>query len=237
MSSWHTTRMAALHLHTTGLDPDTARIVLADVVLVGGSQPVNVRTWLVNPGVPIPEQATRVHGITTDQAAANGEHPAAALSAITDHLTDAVQQGAPLVVFRAPYALTVLDRECRRHGLPTLDDRLAGGVRPVIDPLVLDKQTDRFRRGSRTLRDLCRHHQVRHDGDHGTASDAVAAARLAWRLGHANPALGELPLDALHDRQVAWSAEQAASLQEHRRRSDPGAVIDGSWPVVPGRRG
>lgn len=233
MTAWHTGRMAAFHLHTTCLDPETARIVIADLVLVGGDKPVSTRTWLVNPCIRIPEQATQVHGITTEQAETSGQDPSAALTAITDDLLGSLQQRIPLVIFRAPYALTVLDRDCRRHDLPHLGDRLPGGVRPVIDPLVLDKQTDRFRRGSRTLRDLCRHHRVQHDGDHGAASDAMAAARLAWRLGHVNRALAELDVDTLHDRQVTWSAEQAASLQDYRRRTDPTAVIDGSWPVVP----
>lgn len=234
MTTWHTSRLAALHLHTTGLDPETARVVIADIVQVGGGQPTSNRTWLLNPGVPIPEQAAQVHGVTTAQAQASGGDPAEGIAAVTEDLADALRQRTPLVVFRAPYALTVLDRECRRHGLPSLGERFAGGPRPVIDPLVLDKQLDRFRRGPRTLRALCAHHRVPHDGDRNAASDALAAARLAWRLGQANPQLAELSLTALHDRQTIWAAAQAASLQDYLRRTDPAAVVDGAWPVTEG---
>jgi DNA polymerase-3 subunit epsilon len=29
-----------------------------------------------------------------------------------------------------------------------------------------------------------------------------------------------------------WAKTQAAELQEHFRKSDPNAVVDGAWPVA-----
>ncbi|MEU6217232.1 3'-5' exonuclease [Streptomyces sp. NPDC047022] len=233
MTTWHTGRLAAVHLHTTGLDPETVRVVIPDLIHLGGSEPTKTTTWLINPGIPIPEQASAIHGVTTEQAHASGEDSLQTLGAITGALAASLRQQIPLVVFRAPHALTVLDRDCRRHDLPTLAEQCPNGLWPVVDPLFLDKRLDRFRRGSRTLRGLCEHHRVRHDGDLNAASDALAAARLAWWLGHLNPRLAGLDVHALHVHQRAWAAEQAASLQEYKRRNDPTVVIDGSWPVVP----
>jgi DNA polymerase III epsilon subunit-like protein len=56
-------RYAVIDLETTGFSPATDRVVEAACVLI--EDRAIVRTWssLVNPGRPIPEYATRIHGI------------------------------------------------------------------------------------------------------------------------------------------------------------------------------
>ncbi|MEV5594030.1 exonuclease domain-containing protein [Streptomyces sp. NPDC052496] len=229
---WQDGRMLALDVETTGTDPETARIVAAAVVAVGGGAPAETTTWLLDPGIEIPVEATAVHHITTEQAQADGRPVVDALPEIAAAVTGPRGQWrVPLVVFRAPYALTVLARECARHDIDFPADQAA----PVIDPYVIDKHLDRYRRGRRTLPELCRHYQVRHDGPNDAAHDAMAAARLAWRLPRAFPDLAATALPDLHQRQIAWAAEQAAGLQEHKRRTDPSAHVNGEWPMVPGR--
>ena len=72
---WH--RLAVFDLETTGIDVQTSRIVTANVSVIGvDGHPVSRLDWLANPGVDIPEQATAVHGITTQTAVADGR-PAA----------------------------------------------------------------------------------------------------------------------------------------------------------------
>ncbi|MFD0315975.1 hypothetical protein [Streptomyces flavalbus] len=129
----------------------------------------------------------------------------------------------------APYALTVLARECSRHNVAFLD----GDVAPVIDPFVLDKQIDRYRSGRRTLPALCEHYRVRHDGPNDATADALAAARLAWRLPRVHPQLATIALPDLHHRQRQWAAEQAVSLRQHLRRTNPAAAVSGDWPLTP----
>ncbi|WP_308283875.1 exonuclease domain-containing protein [Streptomyces buecherae] len=226
--TWPDGPMLALDLETTGIDPETARIVSAAIAAVGGGTSPETTTWLIDPGVEIPAEATAIHGITTEQARTNGRPPAEALTEITAALAEPLEAGAPLVVFRAPYALTVLARECTRAGIAFLD-----AVAPVIDPAVLDKQVERYRAGRRTLPALCAHYRVRHDGPNNATEDALAAARLAWRLPRVHPSLAAIPLAELHTRQQTWAAEQAAGLQEHLRRTDPNATVNGSWPLVP----
>ena len=72
---------------------------------------------------------------------------------------------------------------------------------------------------------------MRLDGAHSSDADALAACRVAWRLGSQYPKLAGLSLLELHKAQIGWAAEQAASFQEHLRKKDPSAVIDGSWPL------
>lgn len=236
MTGWHQGRMAAWDLETTGPDPETARIVTAYVGVIdgtGGQAPAELH-WLADPGCDIPAEATAVHGITSEMARANGLPAAQVIGEVTAELARNMAAGIPAVGFNLSYDFTVLDREARRHGVTPLSDLLFTGVTPVIDAYVLDKAVDAFRRGKRTLADVCQHYGVKLNGAHDASADAVAAARVAWCIASRFPHIAEMPLDELHAAQIRWRAEQCASFQDYLRRSGkPGAVIDGSWPLTP----
>ena len=73
-------KLAVFDLETTGLDVKTARIVTACVAVINqNGQTETVSEWLVNPGVEIPEAASRVHGVTTEVAIRDGAEPAGAV--------------------------------------------------------------------------------------------------------------------------------------------------------------
>lgn len=246
---WHAKRFIAFDLETTAPDPETARIVTAAVVEVGAGEPTTSRTWLVDPGVEIPSEAIEVHGITTAHAREHGEPVDQALPAIIDHLA-ARPDGCPIVIFRAPYDLTVADRECRRHGIVPLQDR---GELLVVDPLVIDKHLWRFRPGSRKLTDMCATYNVVLDAAHDASFDALAAARLAYRLARnahavrrhpweAHPIQGEWERvrddpRALHAYQIEQAAFQARGLRAHFQsvpeKRHLAAEVSEAWPIVP----
>lgn len=231
---WHRGRLAAFDVETTGVSPASDRIVTAAVSLVGGGLESVSRDWLVDPGVDIPEGATAVHGITTELARREGRAPAEVVDEISALLAEQVLAGTPVIAFNARFDLTVLDREARRHGVEPLVDRVGGpeGML-VVDPHVLDKQFDRFRKGKRTLAAVCAHYRVPLDVAHAANADALAAARVAWRLGQASAELRALALPELHGHQVAWAAEQAASFQDYLRSNGSVERIEGAWPIVP----
>lgn len=54
----------AYDLETTGIDPERDRIVEIAAVRFLGGRPEKAWSTLVNPGIPIPEGALKVHGIT-----------------------------------------------------------------------------------------------------------------------------------------------------------------------------
>lgn len=232
--SWHARRLAAFDIETTGVDPESDRIVTAAVALVGDGRPTESFAWLVDPGVEIPAGATAVHGITTAHARAEGEDPAAAVEAITTLLAAQLRAGVPVIAFNARFDLTTLDREARRHGVRPLVDRVGGpqGLL-VVDPFVLDKQYDRYRRGKRTLGAVCEHYRIPLVDAHAADADALAAARVAYRLATRLPELRATELRSLHAQQVGWAAEQAASLEEYFREQGRAERIERAWPVVP----
>ncbi|WP_026910801.1 exonuclease domain-containing protein [Patulibacter minatonensis] len=231
--SWHTRRLAAFDIETTGIDVEHDRVVTAAVSIVGGGEPTASRSWLVDPGVEIPEGASAVHGITTAQARRDGQDPAEAIEQLTALLAAQQLAGVPIIAFNARFDLTILDREARRYGLVPLVDRIGGAERLlVVDPFVIDKQVDRYRRGRRTLTAVCEHHRVPLVDAHDANADALAAARVAWRMATSMIDIGGTELAELHRLQVGWAAEQAASLEEYFAAQGRPERVEGQWPCV-----
>ncbi len=230
-SNWHQGRLAAFDIESTGVDPSSDRIVTATISVVGGGRPTDSTSWLADPGIEIPDGAARVHGITTDVARSDGRPTGEVVSEIVELLAAQVADGVPIVAFNARFDLTMLENEARRNGVTPLSAR--PGPLLVIDPLVIDKHFDRYRRGRRTLTAVCEIYNVElsEDDAHAADADAIAAARVAWRLGERYDEL-RLDLPALHDAQVTWAADQAASLEDYFRRQGKDEVVEREWPVV-----
>jgi DNA polymerase-3 subunit epsilon len=228
MSSW-ADRIGVFDLETTGVDVETARIVTACVaVLDARGEVVDRWDWLADPGIEIPEGASAIHGITTERARLEGRASDVVVAEITQTLRTLVSLGIPIVVYNAPYDLSLLDRECRRNELAPLED-----PSPIIDPLVLDKAVDRYRKGKRTLEVAAAHYGVVLDDAHDAGADAIAAGRVAQALLRTFPAEFDIPIDDLHDRQANWYAEQAARFQAYIRSTKGDAEFTAStaWPV------
>ncbi|MEV7671344.1 exonuclease domain-containing protein [Streptomyces sp. NPDC000963] len=232
---WYEGPLAAFDTETTGIDVEGDRIVSAALVVqdAAGARP-RVTRWLVNPGIPVPAEATAVHGLTDDHLQRNGRWPSPVMEEVARALSEQIAAGRPLVVMNAPFDLTLLDRELRRHRASTLGDYLAGAPLCVLDPRVLDKHLDRYRKGRRTLTDLCAHYEVELTGAHDAAADATAAMdvvravarRFSSRLERLTPA-------ELHTLQAVWHAAQARGLQAWFARQGTPETVDPSWPLRP----
>lgn len=224
-------RLAVFDLETTGVDVESARIVSACIAVLDADGTVVERTdWLADPGIEIPDAAAAVHGITTERARAEGRAAAEVVAEITARLRQLFSESVPLVVYNAPYDLSLLDRDCRRHGIEPLDV-----IAPVIDPLVIDKAVDRYRKGKRTLDVTAQLYGVSLDDAHDAGADAVAAGRVAQALRRKYIDQLAVTLDDLHGRQEVWYREQALSFQSYIRNSkgDESFVADTAWPVRP----
>ncbi len=219
-------RLGVFDLETTGIDTDTCRIVSAYVGVVDADGAPKGVSWLADPGVEIPVQASAVHGITTDRARAEGRDAAEVVAEIVAVLRALLGQGVPLVIYNASYDLTLLNRECLRYGIEPLDDPL-----PIIDPLVIDRAMDRYRKGKRTLEAAAEYYGVELMDAHDAEADAVAAGRVAQAIARKySDALGQ-DVTQVHTSQVTWAADSATSFQEYMRRTkDPAFVADGAWP-------
>ncbi len=220
--------LAVFDLETTGIDVDTCRIVTAHVGVLGASGEVlEQQEWIVDPGVEIPTAASLIHGVTTERARLEGQSAPSAVVEIVTALAAVAERGLPIVAYNAAYDLTLLEREAIRYGIAPLP-----GPGPVIDPLVIDKAVDRYRRGKRTLTATAEHYGVALPNAHDAGADAVAAGRVAQAIARAYPELAAIAVAELHARQVGWCREQAESYQEWRRANgEPEFTTSGAWPV------
>ena len=226
MKQWHD-ELGVFDLETTGVDVNTSRIVSAHVGLLDADgNVVEHIDWLVNPGVPIPEAATAVHGITTERARTEGRDARDAVLEIVAALRTLLRRSIPIVAYNAPYDFSLLQREALRHGIEPLRD-----PSPIVDPLVIDKAVDKYRRGKRTLAITADHYGVSLVGAHDAGADAVAAGRVAQAIARAYPTELGVDVTELHRLQVQWCQEQAKDFQAYIRRvKDPLFTTSGTWP-------
>ncbi|GGW96529.1 3'-5' exonuclease [Streptomyces noursei] len=235
MPRWYDGPLAAFDTETTGIDVERDRIVSAALVVQETPRAApRITRWLINPGVEIPEAATAVHGLTADHLALHGRWPAPVLEELARALAAQAVAGRPLVVMNAPFDLTLLERELKRHRASSLGTYLGAYPLHVLDPRVLDKHLDRYRKGRRTLTDLCAHYEVELTDAHEAAADALAALRVVRELGlrFADRLEGLQPAE-LHTRQAVWHAAQARGLQAWFARSGSPEPVDPHWPLRP----
>lgn len=212
--------MLSFDLETTGTNPLSARIVTSAMVRIRGSQVQDVEL-LADPGVEIPEQASAVHGITTEYAREHGKPHDEVLAETIRMIRQGWEEGATLIVFNAPYDLTVLRSQDPSF---TVDG-------PVIDPLLLDRHFDQYRKGKRTLGAVCDHYEVTLDNAHEATADAIAAARVAWKIAREHPELTQMDADELMLSQSTWYYESQSGLAEYFRSKGRDANVNTSWPV------
>ena len=227
MAHWSDT-LAVFDTETTGLDTRYARIVTCFLGIIGFDGEVQEsHSWLANPGVAIPEQAAAVHGITTEIAQEKGRDASEVVSEIGETVAQYFAQGTPIVAYNAAYDFSILHHEMVRYGLEPLAD-----PRPIVDPLVIDRAVDTYRKGKRTLGMAAAHYLVALDDSHQADADAIAAGRVAQAIlrTHGEALSGDAQW--LHDQQIEWSKSWAENYQKFRRGSgDPGFVASGEWPV------
>lgn len=156
--------LAIIDLETTGTNPQQDRIVELSVLKVTPSGRREQTTWRVKPGVPIPAEASAVHGIFDADVAGEPQFEVIAPDVA------ALLAGCDLCGFNIlRFDLKVLHAEFRRVGLSL---PLAG--RAVIDPLQIYHARERRDLGAAVRLYLGREH----DGAHSAAADAFATAEV-----------------------------------------------------------
>lgn len=231
LPEWASNPIAVFDLETTGLDHKTARIVTACAALIDKDGLVigNDVEWLANPGVPIPAEATAVHGITNEIAAERGADLREVVAEIIQTLSGYFKAGVPVVAYNAPYDFTILRQHAEDFGIDWLADPM-----PIIDPLVLDKKMVKFRKGNRRLETVAGIYSVKLDDAHNATADAIAAGHVAQAIAKAFPAELSVPLNELHRLQVSWSEEQDRSFADFMHKSGKTSFqLNLGWPEKP----
>jgi DNA polymerase-3 subunit epsilon len=167
--------LVCFDLESTGLDTATDRIVEIGLVKLdtdGSRSSVQRR---VDPGIDIPEAATRVHGIRTDDVRGLfGEPPLARIAGeLLDFVGDADLAGFNCIGYDLPLWLA----ECARHGIAfDMADRAVVDAKVIFDSQ--EPGWDRFLQGPRNLNNAVLHYCGRDMGAAFAARDGLADADL-----------------------------------------------------------
>jgi DNA polymerase-3 subunit epsilon len=233
VTAWHEGPLLGFDTETTGTDVWGDRIVTAALVYKPGFHEEPIRyEFMIDTGEEIPEGATKIHGITTEMMRDQGKPAVQVLSEINLLIHEfTTVKSATLVAYNAPYDLTLLREDSLRAGA-TVAPQL--GLTPVLDPWVIDKQTDKYRKGKRNLSTTAESFGIDSTGAHGALADVIMTMRVAYKLAAKFPKL-QVPAETIHGWQVTWKAQQNADYQSYLRKSKPDAVVDGAWPIEPPR--
>lgn len=227
--NWAEGPLLALDFESTSVDPFEARPVTCAVCRIEDGEAITVVN-VMDAGVEIPDEAAAIHGWTTERLREWAPEPVSVvIPIIRQFIENAMASEVPIVVFNARYDLTLLNQELLRLDLePLIFER-------VIDPFVIDKYLDRYRPGKRTLTALCSHYNVLLEEAHEAGADAIAVARLAWRMGSEIPELGVMDLDDLHASQMDWAYDQAVNFKAWLVTTHGNTKpVPGGWPVQDG---
>ncbi len=227
---WSERNMVGFDTETTGINPLQDRIVTVSLIEVKDDQVIK-HYWLANPGIEIPARATEVHGITTELAQSQGRPSKEVLSEVAEILTQYAKAECPLVAFNASFDFTLLEAELARHNLPTLKERL-GNIAPVLDPFLLDKTYDKYRRGKRNLASVAQHYGVWDDDDfHNAEADVLATLRILGAILRKYPEIAHTDFTQLMQAQEATSLETSRYFQNlAQQRGEKYDNLVG-WPI------
>ncbi|MDU7599912.1 MULTISPECIES: 3'-5' exonuclease [Corynebacterium] len=216
-------RMLAFDLETTSANPKQARIVTSALVRIDGRDVQKIE-HLADPGIEIPQEATNVHGITTEKARAEGRPHEVVLKDTVEAIKAAWEDGLTLIVYNAAFDLTVL------RSL-TGDFTVTG---PVYDPYVIDRVSDKWRKGKRTLGAVCEHYGVELGNAHEATADALAAARVAWKQVRQHyPNLAQMDENELMEFQaVKWYEDRVAFKKYLEGKGRDASDVSTAWPLI-----
>jgi DNA polymerase-3 subunit epsilon len=164
--------LVAIDTETTGRDPEVDRIVEIACVRYRGGVVIERKSWLVNPGRPIPQEASDVHGITDDAV-----KDATSFAGVVAELLVAIKGAVP-VAYNAEYDRKVLHAELARENL-SFEDPPPALRRNIewIDPLVWAREIQKNEK-SRALSEVAERLGVALEGAHRAANDAEATLHV-----------------------------------------------------------
>lgn len=235
-ASWADRPFLCIDTETTGTDPFTDRIVeVATVVVLPSGATTDPWSAIVDPGVEVPADAWRVHGINTHRARTEGVLPMTALQTLAHHLwlhlDGDAPEGAPVVMFNARFDWTLLLTEADRHGVEF------PCMAPILDPYLLDRMCDTWRPGRKHLVAVLGQYDipievVEATAAHGALHDATAAGLVMRQMVERFPELTQRTLAGLWLHQVHGHERDRQRLVDHVRCTrDARFDTPAGWPI------
>jgi DNA polymerase-3 subunit epsilon len=207
---WAETRLAIIDFETTGLSPEQDRVLEIGVACFASGQLTLLKNWLVNPGIPIPDEARAIHNISDEEIAG-----APSFGAVARELSEVLRGHIP-VAYNAAFDRAFLHAELRRLGESHLQEDLPPAFLEEVvwvDPLVWVRELYSDDK-SRKLADITARLGIALERAHRAASDAEAAGRVLLALAERLPTTYAEVVNL----QGQYAARQDLDFSRNRRR-------------------
>lgn len=229
---WSQNLFPSLDFETTGTDPLEARVVTVSALVQSPRDGIKFKyEAIVNPGVEIPKEASDVHGVTTERAQAEGIEPVEMLKNLLEFFERIQKHGLPLVIYNAMYDFPLAFAEFDRHGV---EYDPAFKKIPILDPLVIDRTMDRYRKGKRKLGLVAAHYGVTLDDAHEAGADSLAAAQVMRAIVEKYPNLKKQSIEQMQEFQRQWNHDYSTRMNAYFVNNNIDMRFDTSrvWPGV-----
>ncbi len=163
--------IVAIDTETTGRDPTSDRVVEVACVRFERGEITLRKSWLVNPGRPIPQEAFEVHGISDDHV-----KDAPSFGEILPELLEALAGAIPLA-YNAEFDRKQLMSELGRVAAPTAPPPAFQKSVEWIDPLVWARELQKLEK-SRALAEVAARLGIELVQAHRATDDAEAALNV-----------------------------------------------------------
>ena len=167
--------IVAIDTETTGRDPASDRVVEVACVRWEAGKITLQKSWLVNPGRPIPKEASDVHGIL-DEAVKD----APPFASIVPELLEALAGAVPLA-YNAEFDRKQLLSELGRVAAPASPPPAFQKNTEWIDPLVWARELQKLEK-SRALGEVAARLGIELSQAHRATNDAEAALNVFVRF-------------------------------------------------------
>ncbi len=181
---WSEIPIALLDVETTGRDASIDRVVELGIVVGRGGEVIARYNWMINPGMPIPEEARAVHGIGNDDVKDSPRFEVIA------HEIVAALGGCIPAAYNAPFDRAFLHAELGRAQIVT-GQAFSTPTAPVapaarrdvewLDPLVWAREIQREEK-SKALGEVAARLGVKLENAHRAMDDAEAALLVFYKL-------------------------------------------------------
>lgn len=203
---WTELPLCVIDFETTGPEPNLCEPVEVGVARFERGELVDSYASLLRPSIPIPPEATAIHGITDEMV-----DSAPQLQDVAGDLY-AIAQGAIPCAYNAPFDRTILHRYIRGIDCP-----LFRPDHPWFDVYVViaSPRVDKWVKGTGRLKlpAACKRHGIALKGAHRALGDSVATGTLLYRLverGLVKPASLAKMFYWMRRRRVEQDADHAA---------------------------
>lgn len=204
---WVELPLAVIDFETTGFEATSDRVVEVGVVCFHRGEVTKRVNWLIQPGMPIPESAINVHGITDAMVA-----DAPRFAQIADELAEALSGHLP-VAYNATFDRRFLHAEMGRLGGARRVSAALDASVTWVDPLVWVRELMAEEKSKR-LGDICERLGIPLSDAHRAWADAEATGKVLLALA------GRMPKTyaELIRIQDQYAARQEVEMADWRRR-------------------